>query len=171
MSILPLTGWLFLLIFLQATVFNHIHLLGYATPLPYLYFLMKLPVDSSRVTYIVCGFCLGLAIDVFSNTPGMTAASLCAMGLITPVLLKFFLPADHEEENFSPSMHSMGKSAFLLFTLTLSILHCCLFFTIESFSFLDWQTLLCKIGSSALLTFICVAGLETVSTPHKHRVE
>ena len=41
-KILSLIGLGALLIFLQVTIFNHIHLLGYATPLAYVYLLLKL---------------------------------------------------------------------------------------------------------------------------------
>ena len=44
-TILSRIGWFLLLLLLQVLVFNHIHIMGYATPVPYVYFLLNLPTD------------------------------------------------------------------------------------------------------------------------------
>ena len=64
------------LVALQVLVCNHIHLLGYATPMPYVLFLAYLPLNANRVGNLLWAFVMGLLIDVFSNTPGEAAASL-----------------------------------------------------------------------------------------------
>ena len=74
-------GWFVFLLMLQVFVFNHIHLFGYATPLPYIYFLLILPGNTSRWVYVLTGFALGLLTDLFTNTPGMAAAATCLSGL------------------------------------------------------------------------------------------
>ena len=63
-------GWFVLLLLLQVLLFGHIHLFGYATPMPYVYFLIILSLDTPRWLYLVSAFALGLAIDIFSCTPG-----------------------------------------------------------------------------------------------------
>lgn len=159
---LSLTAWLLLLVFLQATVFNHIHLLGYATPLPYVYFIAKLPTSTSRVGYLLPGFLAGLLVDIFSSTPGMAAASLCAVGLVAPLLLRVLLPADRDEGVIFPSAQSMGRGKFMLYALLLTLLHCSLFFTIEAFSVHHAATLLLKIAGSTTLTFLIIMALESI---------
>lgn len=106
-------GWFVLLLLLQVLLFGHIHLFGYATPMPYVYFLIILSLDTPRWLYLVSAFALGLAIDIFSCTPGMTSASLCAVALIAPWLLEKFRPSDKESEDFSPSARSMKWGGFL----------------------------------------------------------
>ena len=103
-TILSRIGCFFLLILLQALLFNHIHILGYATPLPYVYFLMILPNTTPRWVHILTGFGLGMAIDLFTGTPGMAASALCATGLLTTPLLKAFSPSDHEDDTFLPTV-------------------------------------------------------------------
>ena len=159
---LALTGWLLLLVFLQATVFNHIHLLGYATPLPYVYFIVKLPSTTSRVGYLLPGFLVGLLVDILSSTPGMAAASLCAVGLVAPPLLTVLLPADRDEGAVIPSTQSMGRGKFMLYALLLTLLHCTLFFTIEAFSVHHAATLLLKTAGSTALTFLVIIALESI---------
>lgn len=153
-------GWFLLLLFLQVLVFNHIHLMGYATPLPYVFFLLILPSATPRWFYVLSGFVLGLLIDLFTNTPGMAAAALCACGLAAPGLLTAFAPADKDGDEFSPSAKTMKWGGFLRYATALTLLHCTLFFTIEAFSLSDWQTLLIKIGAGTLLTLLLITALE-----------
>ena len=72
--------WFVMLLLLQALVFNHVHIFGYATPMPYIYFLLILPSVTPRWLYVLLGFLLGLSVDLFTNTPGMAAGALCLSG-------------------------------------------------------------------------------------------
>lgn len=161
-KILSLIGLGALLIFLQVTIFNHIHLLGYATPLAYVYLLLKLPSTTSRTLYLLLGFFVGIVIDLFSNTPGMTAASLCVIGLITPRVFNAFVPKEKGEEVLHPSVRTMGAKPFYLYAFFLTLTHCILFFSIETFSFFNIQTLLLKIVGSTALTFFLVFVFENL---------
>jgi len=168
-TLLSRLGWFVLLILLQALVFGHIHLLGYATPLPYVYFILLLSNATPRWVFVATGFAMGLCIDLFNNTPGMAAASLCACGLIAPPLLKAFTPADKEDEEIQPSARTLKWSGFLRYATCIVLLHCTLFFTIEAFTFSDWQTLLLSIGGSSVLTFIVILGLESLRSSRKSK--
>lgn len=159
-------GWFVLLLLLQVLLFGHIHLFGYATPMPYVYFLIILSLDTPRWLYLVSAFVLGLAIDIFSCTPGMTSASLCAVALIAPWLLENFRPSDKESEDFSPSARSMKWGGFLRYAALLILLNCIFYFTIEAFSFTAWKLLLVNIGASFLLTFLVVLALELLRSRH-----
>ena len=64
-----------ILVLLQVLVLNHIHFEQYATPLFYIYFLLKIDSDNSRKGLMLWAFSLGLCIDIFSNTPGLNAAT------------------------------------------------------------------------------------------------
>lgn len=161
-TILSRIGWLVLLVLLQVLMFNHIHLGGYATPLAYVYFLLILPSNTPHWLYVVSGFVVGLVIDLFTNTPGMAAASLCACGFVTPWLLNAFAPKERDDEEFLPSATTMKWGNFLGFAFSITLLHCVLFFTIEAFTVSAWTTLLLTIGCSTALTFLFVIGFETL---------
>ena len=152
--------WFILLVGLQALVFNHIHLFGYATPMPYVYFLLILPSATPRWAYVALGFLLGILMDLFTNTPGMAAASLCATALATPLLLRIFAPSDEDDETFIPSSRTMEWGRFLQFAFAAILIHSILFFIIEAFTFFDLQRLLLDIVFSTLLTFSFVAAFE-----------
>ncbi len=162
-TLLSRIGWFFVLLLLQTMIFNHVHIFGYATPLPYIYFLLILPSATPRWLYILSGFLLGLLIDLFTNTPGMAAFTTCLSGLIIPLLLRLFSPSD-SDDGFEPSHRSMEWSSFLKFTISAVFLHCLTFFTIEAFAFFDWATLLIQVGGSSLLTTLIVVAMELVRT-------
>ena len=67
MKVSYLYEWLLflLLIFLQVMLLNRITLFGVATPILYVYFLLKLPVGRNQFYVIISGFLLGLIIDIF----------------------------------------------------------------------------------------------------------
>ena len=161
-TLLSRIGWLLLLLALQIFVFNHIHLAGYATPMPYVYFLLILPGNTPRWLYLTIGFVVGLLLDLFTNTPGVTAASLCAIGLVCPLLLNAFSPKDKSDETLLPSANSMEWGNFLKYAFSICMLHCIIFFGIEAFSFLHTTPLLISILSSTFLTFLIVAGIESI---------
>ena len=54
--------------------------------MPYVYFLIILSLDTPRWLYLVSAFALGLAIDIFSCTPGMTSASPLCRGPHRPLV-------------------------------------------------------------------------------------
>lgn len=159
-TLLSRIGWFLLLLFLQVLVFNHIHIFGYATPMPYVYFLLLLPSSTPRWAYVFTGFLLGMSIDIFSNTPGMAAASMCLSGLLVPPLVSFFSPADRENETFIPSVRSMEWSGFLRLAICSVVINTIAFFCIEYFSFHNWNALLINICGSSVLTFLFIAAME-----------
>ena len=55
-------------VFLQVTIGNSIHLLGVAIPFLYIYFIIRLPLLLSVNWTLTLAFILGLVIDIFSNT-------------------------------------------------------------------------------------------------------
>lgn len=68
--------WLVFLVLLQVLVLNYVHIGQYATPLFYIYFILKFHTDTGRKELMLWSFAIGLCIDIFSNTPGMNAAAL-----------------------------------------------------------------------------------------------
>lgn len=77
-----LRGFIYFVVFvlIQVLVLNNIHFLRIATPFLYLYFIIKMPVGSSRTQVVFFSFIAGVVIDTFSNTPGMHAAACTLAG-------------------------------------------------------------------------------------------
>lgn len=86
-------GWFVGLILLQVLILNNVHIAGVATPFLYVYFILKFNSGTSRNELMLWGFCIGLAIDIFSNTPGMNAAATVLLAFLRPLFLRLFTPA------------------------------------------------------------------------------
>ncbi len=158
--ILPRVLWIIGLILAHTLVFNHIHLMGYATPMPYVYALIILPHGTARWIYVVLGFCIGIVIDLLSNTVGAAAAALTLVGLVTPLLLRTFAPDDKLEEEFTPSIKTMQWGGFLKLAVAVTFIHTLVFFLLETFSLFDALEILIKVGSSTALTVIFMMTFE-----------
>jgi rod shape-determining protein MreD len=145
----------------QALVFNHIHLFGYATILLYVYFVVMLPRNYPRWAALLWSFALGLSVDMFTNTPGMAAAALTLTGFLQPYLLQLFLPRE-APENLKSAVSSLGFTKFLTMASFLVFIHCLVFFTIESFGFFNWQQWSLNIVGTTLLTVLLIMTLESI---------
>ena len=145
----------------QVLVFNHVHLLGYATVLLYVYFVIMLPRNYPRWASLLWSFLLGLTNDMFTNTPGMAAGALTLTGFLQPYLLELFVPRE-APENMKSAASVIGFTKFLTLSFFLVLTHCVLFFSIESFSFFNWQQWLFSIVGTTALTLLLVMALETL---------
>lgn len=145
----------------QALVLGRIHLFHCATPLLYVYFIIMLPRNYPRWASLLWGFALGLAIDIFNNTPGVAAAALTLTAFIQPYLLELFLPRDAEED-IKSSAAQLGRGNFYTLAFILVLIYCFTYFTVEAFSFFNWTHWLLCIGASTLLTYILIVTLETL---------
>lgn len=163
------TLWFILLLMLQVLVFNHIHILGYATPMPFFYLLLILHSTTPRWVYIVLGFAMGILVDMFSNTIGECASTMTFLGLITPNLLMMFSPADRSEEGFEPSVNTMQWSGFLRYATAATLIFITLFFMMECFSFFHIFILLKYIGGSAVLTLLVICAMERIRQSMKKK--
>ena len=154
--------WAFLLFSLvQALVLNHIHLLGYATPLLFVDFVLSFRRGTARWAILLWCFALGLCIDIFSNTPGVASGSMTLMGLLQPYLLEPFVPRDSADD-LVPSMRTLGVGKFITYALIMVVIFTVTFFALEAFSFFNWQQWLITVGSSFALTFILILVIENI---------
>lgn len=154
--------WAIILILMQVLVFNHIHILGYATPMPFVYLLLMLHSHTQRWFYVLWGFIVGLIVDIFSNTLGECAAAMTFLGLVTPLLRDAFSPADRGEDGITPSPHSMQWSGYLRYAATATLLYTAAFYLMECFSFFNVVRMLIHIATSSALTLTIICSIEHI---------
>lgn len=146
---------------LQVVLFNRISVFGVATPILYIYFLIKLPFGRNKFYVIISAFLLGLVIDIFLNTPGMNAAATTIIATFRHFILNLFYPKD-EYEDFVPGIHVAGW-AFVKYAVLMTVLHQTLLFFIESFTLFNLMGTLTRIGASSLLTIVLIITLDSLS--------
>ena len=145
----------------QALVLGRIQLFGCASPLLYVYFTIIFQRGHPRWSILLWSFALGLTVDMFSNTPGVAAASMTLIGFLQPYLIELFLPRDAEAD-IPSSAKSLGIGRFACLAGLLTLAYSLVFFALESFSFFNWlYWLQCSLGS-ALLTFLLIMTVESL---------
>ena len=149
------------LVLAQALVLNHIHLFGYATPLLYVYFVISFPRNYPKWGILLWSFLLGLNVDAFSNTPGVAASAMTLIGLLQPYVLELFMQRDSEDD-FQPSINSMGAGKYIYFTLLLTFIYCIVFFTVEMFTFFNWLQWILNIPTSTLLSLLFIVVIDSL---------
>ena len=163
MNLIFLKGVLLFAILLlaQVLVLNHIHLFDCATPLLYVYVVLQFRRNYPRWGILLVSFLLGLVVDIFSNTPGVAAASMTFLGFLQPYVFAMFLNRDSDED-LQPSMKSLGFAKFFYYAAVLVVVYCAIFFTIETFSFFNGLLWLECVGGSAALTVLLVLAIENL---------
>lgn len=154
-------GFFVILCIVQVLVLNHIHLFNCATPLLYVYMVLVFPINYPKWVVLLCSFALGLIVDVFSNTPGMAAASLTLIGAVQPYYTSLFTSQDAPED-LRPSFRTLGASKFSFYVTTLVLLYCLSFFTLEAFSFFNWVHWIWSVVGSTALTTVLILTIESV---------
>ena len=151
---------LFALFFLaQVLVFGRIHLFHYATPLFYVYFVAMFPRNHEKWAILVWSFVLGLCVDIFSNTPGLAAASLTVIAAVQPYYLELYVPRD-SADNLKPSMKTLGPVKFAYYIVPIVLVYCLLFYSLEMLTFFNaFYWLMCVVGS-AIITLLLIFTLE-----------
>ena len=151
-----------LLIFLQILLFNKIHLIGYATPLPYIYILLKLPIGMNRNTAMMIAAFVGLILDLFGYTLGLHMLACIVVGFLRYYLLRIFTPRDILS-SLSPSFTTFDKGLFLRYAGIFTFVHHVVLFTTEHFSFVDPLSLVFRITGSFVVTMIFIYALESIT--------
>ncbi|MCL1934075.1 MAG: rod shape-determining protein MreD [Candidatus Azobacteroides sp.] len=151
-----------LLVFLQIWLFDNIHLFGFATPLLYIYFLIKLPISMNRNVVILLSALLGFIIDIFGGTLGLSMTVLVIVGFLRYYLLKLFAPRDVFDDYF-PSFSTFGKFLFMRYAVIITLIHIFLLYMIESFSLFTPVLLLLRIAGSFTLTILLIFAFECVT--------
>ena len=122
-----------LLVAFQVLVLNHLQLMGYGTPLIIACLLLYMPMGTMKAGALLWGFCAGMLLDIFSNTPGVASGAMTFVALIQPPLLKLMAPRDAAED-ITPTMQTMGKWNYVRYTMIIFLMHHVVYFGLECFS-------------------------------------
>ena len=153
--------WFVGLVLFQILILNQLHVNGYATPFLFIYFVLKFPTRTGRNELMLWAFFLGLTVDLFSNTPGMNAASATCLAFSRNTLLRM-VTLRMLDDDFEPSIKTLGISPFFRYVLLAGGLYSSLFLSIDMFSFFNLPVLLLKIVTSTVSTIVCIFCIEII---------
>jgi len=152
---------------IQVLLFNHIHFMGYGIPLVYVAFLLYFPANADKSATLVWAFLLGVLMDMFTNTAGLSAASMTLAAIVQPFMLKSSLPKDSLED-MVPTYRSMGAWNQLRYITVLLLVHHVAYFCLESFSFFNLATLGISAATSFASSWTVIVLLETLRGKKQH---
>ena len=159
-SIFSYFAWGIALIALQVLVGNHIHIGGVAMPMFYLYPILILPSDTPRWVLLISAFLTGISVDIFSNTPGLTASALLIVALLRPAILQAFAPTERGDDALIPSVRTMEWGGFVRYTSAVCLVQATAFYFIEAFGFFRLGSILLSIVATTLLSVVLIAAIE-----------
>ncbi|RYY57588.1 MAG: rod shape-determining protein MreD [Chitinophagaceae bacterium] len=135
--------------------------------IPYIYylFILWLPFSVSRFGLLVIGFLTGLALDYFTNTPGLHAAACLLIAYVRPFLINILTPKDPSEFNYrEPSPKAMGWTPYLVYVLVLTIFHHLYLTFLEYLDFGSFIDFVVKVLSTTAISMLLVIVTELLFT-------
>ena len=122
----------FVLLLLQALLFNHINFLGYINPYVYLIFILLFPFTGNQTLLIFLSFMLGLSIDVFSDSGGVHAAASVLIAYLRPGFLKLSFGVSYLHNTVKISEARFNQ--IITYVVAMVFIHHLVLFTLEIFN-------------------------------------
>lgn len=153
--------WFVVLVLVQAEVLNHVHIMGYATPVVFIYYILVLNSEIPRKSLLFQAFLLGLCVDLFSNTPGMHAAASTLLAFMRRPLLQTQMLRETTDD-YEPGIRSMGFAPFLRYVSSAVLLFMVVVRLIDAFNFLHIIELLLRIVTDTVITVVCIMCIDAM---------
>ncbi|MDE7160538.1 MAG: rod shape-determining protein MreD [Muribaculaceae bacterium] len=148
------------MILLQALIFNHIVLFSVAVPLVFIYFIIRLPISLPTGWLLTFSFLLGLAVDVFSDTPGVNALGCTLLAAMKRPAFFAYVPRDDKTKEAEPTLSTLGWVPYCKYLLTMTGIYCFLALAIEYFNFASVKTIAIMTVASTILTFLLLLAVD-----------
>lgn len=158
-----------IMVLAQVIIFNNLCLFNVATPLLFIYFIIRLPLSLNINWLLTLSFLLGLIIDIFSDTYGTHSLSCTILAILKRPTFKLYSTNDESLLAIQPSIKTLGFTTYFKYVITISLLYSFLLFTIEAFTFFNPLSLLLKISSSAILTCILIIGTDSIISKNSEK--
>ena len=140
------------LILFQVLVMDNVMINGYMIPYIYILFILLMPFETPRWVQLLSGFALGLAVDLFSGTPGMHAAACVLAAFARPYLLDLLASRDGYEPETFPRIHYYGLLWFLKYAALIVAIHHLALFYLEVFQLKYFFSTLLRVILSSILS-------------------
>lgn len=153
--------WL-LVIMAQVLICDHIMLFGVAIAFVYIYIIIRLPM-SLNVNYLLSiAFLSGLTVDIFSDTPGVNSLACTVLAMLKRGVMYAYVPRDDRTKAIMPTLRSLGFVVYGKYLFSMCAIYCILVFSIEYFNFADVKDIVIMSGSSAVLSFFLLLGIDSI---------
>lgn len=150
------------LVLVQVTIFDRVILFSVASPVVYIYFLIRLRMNIGINSLMLLGFLMGLLVDIFADTPGMNALACTILAVSKRPILMAYCPHDDQFNEIIPTLSSLGIWTYTKYLLSMVAVFCLVYFSTEFFSAARLGDILLRTAASTPLSFILILGLDSL---------
>ncbi len=154
-------------IIMQLMIFDSMHLWIYFAPLAYVAFIVLLPTGTKPIVMIAMGLLTGVFMDFFEGTGGLHTVATLFTAYIRRYVIVFTLGREVLEEDAMPSVAMLGGGKFVRYSILLVLVHCLIFFVLESLTWQNMHLVLLKTAISSVVTWIAVWSVQMLFSTKK----
>ena len=141
----------------QLFVFDSMRVSIYFNPLPYIAFIVLLPMNMRPIAVLMLGLMTGVFVDFFEGTGGVHTAATLFTAYARRWMMVVTLGSDAvEEEVAMPSTKLLGRVKFARYVALVSVVHCLVYFSLEALTWSNYHLVLVKSAVSGLFTLAAV---------------
>jgi hypothetical protein len=145
-----------LLVLIQVVLINQIEVTVFLSPMIIVFFLIALPLTTPNWLLLLASFVMGLTVDSFMNTPGITSFALVLAAFIRPFVLRVNQPRDGYQVGDAPSASHLGWGWYLKYSSLLVIVFHLSYFIILGFGQDNALVMIWKTLVSSLFTLVII---------------
>lgn len=149
-------------VLLQVLLFNNIALSVYISPLVYIAFILLLPIDIHPFLLLVLGLVLGIVMDMSMALVGVNTMASLFTAFSRPYLLELIIGKELIKDGGEICRDRIGTGKLIRYILFATVIHCTLFFSLETMQWDYYLYTLIRITISSLITAMFVFLLSLV---------
>lgn len=158
---------LIILILAQVLICNHIFFFNVAMVFIFIYTIITSPINMKTDWLLTWAFLSGLAVDIFSDTPGVNSLACTLIAMAKRPLFYAYVPRDDRTIAVVPSIHSLGFGVFSKYLFSMCAIYCFTVFFIEYLNFSDVKEILIMSITSSIATFLVLLGINCLMSSKK----
>lgn len=128
-------------------------------------FIFLLPIRTPRAVVMLLAFALGLAVDVFYDSPGLHASAAVFSAFVRPMVIKLLEPREGYNVNYSPTKARLGFRWFWRYAAIMLLLHLVFYFSMLEFSPVFIADILLKTIFSFIASYAFMLMIVFVFNP------
>jgi hypothetical protein len=147
---------------LQVFLFDNLQWGLYVHPFVYLAFILLLPMEIRGAWLLLLSAAVGASMDFFSGMPGINTIAATTVAFFRPTILRWFVGRELVTDGGVPNARRIGRGKFFRYSLLSIVLHCVLFYAVETFSVSGILFTSVRIVASAVCTLGVVWLIQLV---------
>ncbi len=128
-------------------------------------FILLLPIPMSTPAAIVLAFAMGLAVDIFYNSPGVHAGASVFTAWFRSVVLNIMEPRTGYTGNQIPSKYYFGMQWFLQFSAVMMGAHLLVYHCLDAFTYVYFFKIVGKTVAAFAISMVFVLIYQQLFNP------